>query len=147
MYGSELLQPSSSSCNVLSLCWVRLCCTEVRCSCWRAAVSGGADIDPDDRRVWVLMLIYAAHSATTTLPCITTVFFDKTVSSNQLTILMLAYLPYFVVPAVSSFASSQFPQSADAFQIMVLDMYQRLAPLATRSQPASTKPKSMAKTL
>lgn len=64
------------------------------------------------RSIYILLLIYAASTATTTLPCVTTIFGlpltspettlsgVHSVTSEQRLMLLSCYIPYFVVPLV-----------------------------------------------
>ena len=63
----------------------------------------------DSKSIYIWLLIYGASTATTTLPCLTTVIFTPLSSSNQpigtvaiseeqRLLLLTSYLPYFLLP-------------------------------------------------
>jgi len=57
----------------------------------------------DDVRTLPLVLLYAAHCATTTLPCVLTLVSSRSeLGSDQFVMLLSAYIPYLVIPIIMS---------------------------------------------
>ncbi|KAF4570087.1 hypothetical protein EYR40_009073 [Pleurotus pulmonarius] len=72
-------------------------------------ILGARALWKDSKSIYIWLLIYGASTATTTLPCLTTVIFTPlsssnqpvgtvTISEEQRLLLLSSYLPYFLLP-------------------------------------------------
>jgi hypothetical protein len=54
----------------------------------------------DSHSIYLLLLVYGASTATTTLPCITTILFASSITSEQRGMLLACYAPYLLMPLI-----------------------------------------------
>jgi hypothetical protein len=79
---------------------------------------------PDNRKFWPVLLLYAAHGATTTLACLANISAATYLDSKQYTLLMCSYLPYLLVPIVSTLRVML--QVLTIIQLMATDITSRI---------------------